>query len=66
MSATSVQNNQQAVQAEAVSNEQAAHKRGNQQSAIPEDKGLSVRRRRPNKPRRLSVPMVASNLKTGA
>jgi len=38
MSVTSVQNNQQAAQAEAVSNEQAAHKRANQQSTLPEDK----------------------------
>jgi len=38
MSITSVQNNQQAAQAEAVSNEQAAHKRASQQNAIPLEK----------------------------
>jgi|HubBroStandDraft_6_1064221.scaffolds.fasta_scaffold735204_1 hypothetical protein len=38
MSVHAVQNNQQVVQAEAVSSAQAAQKQANQQSAIPQDK----------------------------
>jgi hypothetical protein len=38
MSINPVQNNQQVAEVEAVSNEQAAHKRASQQSALPQDK----------------------------
>ena len=61
MSITSVQNNQQVAQAEAVSKEQAAHKRASQQNALPQDKVTISTTAQANKPRPLSVRTATSN-----